>query len=164
MRATEGSAAISGDCFVAYAPRNDSKRMMEQNQNQNLFDDMNQPEMPLEKPEEEKMEMEQPALQPREAVSGKIDVNIQDATTKSDFKDLEISFNFEKIELIKKIVRDTENNLRRINCLLGEESPKIQEKIKIRTQFGKRPETGIQQQIGKAEPSKRTIQIDFKRK
>ncbi|SIO12762.1 hypothetical protein [Algoriphagus halophilus] len=40
----------------------------------------------------------------------------------------------------------------------------IQEKIKIRTQFGKRPEIGIHQQIGKAEPSKRTIQIDFKRK
>ncbi|WP_373400126.1 hypothetical protein V8V91_11245 [Algoriphagus halophilus] len=40
----------------------------------------------------------------------------------------------------------------------------IQEKIKIRTQFGKRPETSIDQQIGKAAPSKRTIQIDFKRK
>lgn len=40
----------------------------------------------------------------------------------------------------------------------------IQEKIKIRTQFGKRPETSIHQQIGKAEPSKRMIQIDFKRK
>lgn len=39
----------------------------------------------------------------------------------------------------------------------------IQEKIKIRTQFGKRPETTINQQIGKVEPSKRAIQIDFKR-
>jgi len=43
---------------------------------------------------------------------------------------LEISFNFEKIELIKKIVKETQDNLRRINCLLGEDAPKYEEKIK----------------------------------
>lgn len=106
--------------------------MMEQNQNQNLFGDMDQPTMPLPRAEEER-EMEEPALQPRETVEAtpeKLDINIEDATEKTEFKDLEISFNFEKIELIKKIVRDTENNLRRIRCILGEESPKMEEKIK----------------------------------
>jgi len=92
--------------------------MTEQNQNQNNLSEFNET-------------MEQPVLASHEDVADKIGIKIHDASAKTDLKDLEVSFNFEKIELIKKIVQETQNNLRRISCLLGEEMPKIiEDKIK----------------------------------
>jgi len=74
---------------------------------------------------------EEPALLAQETTMPEnLDLKIHDATAKTELKDLEISFNFEKIELIKQIVRETQNNLRRVNCILGEEMPKMEEKIK----------------------------------
>lgn len=99
--------------------------------------DMNQPAMPLPEADEKEemevaaMETEQPALLTQEtAMPENLEVKIHEATAKTELKDLEISFNFEKIELIKKIVQDMQNNLRRVSCLLGEEMPKMEEKIK----------------------------------
>jgi hypothetical protein len=91
--------------------------MTEQNQNQNNLNEFNEL-------------MEQPAALSYEDVAEKIGIKINDAPDKKDLKDLEISFNFEKIELIKKLVQETQNNLRRISCLLGEDTPQIEEKIK----------------------------------
>lgn len=85
-------------------------------------------------PEEKKEEVlaEEPALMTQETATmpENLDLKIHDATAKTELKDLEISFNFEKIELIKQIVRETQNNLRRVSCILGEEMPKMEEKIK----------------------------------
>ena len=78
----------------------------------------------------ESMEAAEPMAMPVEAVPLDITPKIYDEPAKTELKDLEISFNFEKIELIKKIVQETQNNLRRINCLLGEDAPKFEEKIK----------------------------------
>ena len=91
--------------------------MDEQNQNQINFPELNDL-------------MAEPALQTQEAMSTEIMPKIHEAVDKTELKDLEISFNFEKIELIKKIVQETQNNLRRISCLLGEDAPKFEEKIK----------------------------------
>ncbi|MFA5128471.1 MAG: hypothetical protein WC445_00735 [Patescibacteria group bacterium] len=71
-----------------------------------------------------------PAVVPIEGMPTEAMPKIYDAPAKTELKDLEISFNFEKIELIKKIVKETQDNLRRINCLLGEDAPKFEEKIK----------------------------------
>lgn len=112
-----------------YAPRNDSQCMDEQNQN-DLFQNIdglgeNQTDL-----RQETMEAAEPMAMPAEAVPLDIAPKIYDAPEKTELKDLEISFNFEKIELIKKIVKETQDNLRRINCLLGEDAPKFEEKIK----------------------------------
>lgn len=88
-------------------------------QNQNNFNELN-----------EIATGEQPAVVPHEIVSADQDFRAREAAAKTELKDLEISFNFEKIELIKKIVQETQNNLRRISCLLGEDAPKFEEKIK----------------------------------
>ena len=90
--------------------------MDEQNQNQINFSDLND-------------FTDQPMVMPAEVGSAEAMPEIHGAA-KTELKDLEISFNFEKIELIKKIVQETQNNLRRINCLLGEDAPKFEEKIK----------------------------------
>lgn len=73
---------------------------------------------------------EQPIVMPKDDINEKIGIKINEAGEKTELKDLEISFNFEKIELIKKILQETQSNLRRISCLLGEEIPKIEENIK----------------------------------
>ncbi|MBU1146566.1 hypothetical protein KKD80_03410, partial [Patescibacteria group bacterium] len=105
--------------------------MDEQNQNQNdLFGNIdglgeNQADLG-----QEVMETAEPMIMPTEAVPFDVTPKIYDAPAKTELKDLEISFNFEKIELIKKIVQETQNNLRRINCLLGEDAPKFEERIK----------------------------------
>lgn len=91
--------------------------MDEQNQNQINFPEFND-------------FAEQPEVMSQEAVSIDAMPKISKAADKTELKDLEISFNFEKIELIKKIVKETQNNLRRISCLLGEDAPKFEEKIK----------------------------------
>lgn len=91
--------------------------MDEQNQNQINFPELNDL-------------MEQPAVASIEGVPAGVMPKIHEAVDKTELKDLEISFNFEKIELIKKIVQETQNNLRRISCLLGEDAPKFEEKIK----------------------------------
>ncbi len=89
--------------------------MMDQNQNQN---------------DNTFIDLEQPIVAPQETASLGVIPKIHEAVDKTELKDLEISFNFEKIELIKKIVQETQNNLRRISCLLGEDAPKFEEKIK----------------------------------
>ena len=89
--------------------------MMDQNQNQN---------------DNTFMDLEQPIVAPQEAVPLDMIPKIHEGADKTELKDLEISFNFEKIELIKKIVQETQNNLRRISCLLGEDAPRFEEKIK----------------------------------
>ncbi len=107
--------------------------MLDQNQNQNLFEELNRNAAPpLEEKKEEEIPAEEPALMTQETVAlpENLDLKIHDATAKTELKDLEISFNFEKIELIKQIVRETQNGLRRVSCLLGEETPQIEEKIK----------------------------------
>lgn len=101
--------------------------MLEQNQNQNdLFGSVDN----LAENKNEMFDEAMPAVASIEAVSDEVTPKIYEAADKTELKDLEISFNFEKIELIKKIVQETQNNLRRISCLLGEDAPKFEEKIK----------------------------------
>jgi len=103
--------------------------MLGQNQN-DFFGSVNDPDENKKETFEGVMQMEEPAVAPVEAAPFEVTPKIYDAPAKTELKDLEISFNFEKIELIKKIVKETQDNLRRINCLLGEDAPKFEEKIK----------------------------------
>jgi hypothetical protein len=53
----------------------------------------------------------------------------------ADLKEIEVSLSLEKVELIKKIIQETQSNLKRISCFLGEEDGKgIVEKIEPRDQ------------------------------
>jgi hypothetical protein len=99
--------------------------MLEQNQN-DLFGSLND----VGENKNETFGEAMPAVAPIEGMPAEVMPKIYDAPAKTELKDLEISFNFEKIELIKKIVKETQDNLRRINCLLGEDAPKFEEKIK----------------------------------
>ncbi|MFA5413424.1 MAG: hypothetical protein WC348_02700 [Patescibacteria group bacterium] len=103
--------------------------MLGQNQN-DLFQNIDGPVENQTDSRQEMMESAEPMAMPAEAVPFEVTPKIYDAPAKTELKDLEISFNFEKIELIKKIVKETQDNLRRINCLLGEDAPKFEEKIK----------------------------------
>ena len=103
--------------------------MLGQNQN-DLFQNIDGPIENQTDLGQETMESAEPMAMPAEAVPFEVTPKIYDAPAKTELKDLEISFNFEKIELIKKIVKETQDNLRRINCLLGEDAPKFEEKIK----------------------------------
>ncbi len=96
--------------------------MLEKNQNSNNLNALNNDDI-----------MEQPAVISHEDTVKNFDVqvhNISDRADFTNFKDLEISFNFEKIELIKKLLEEVQNNLRRISFLLGEDTLEITEKIK----------------------------------
>ncbi len=98
---------------------------MDQNQN-DLFGSFND----VNENKNEVFNEAMPAVVPIEGIADEMMPKIYDVPAKTELKDLEISFNFEKIELIKKIVKETQDNLRRINCLLGEDAPKFEEKIK----------------------------------
>lgn len=99
--------------------------MLGQNQN-DFFGSLDN----LEETKNEVFDEAMPAIASIDAVSPEVTPKIHEAADKTELKDLEISFNFEKIELIKKIVQETQNNLRRISCLLGEDAPKFEEKVK----------------------------------
>lgn len=56
------------------------------------------------------------------------------AATKEELRDLEISFDFEKIELIKKLLIDIQNNITRVVCLLeGEDKVGLKKEELIKT-------------------------------
>jgi len=103
--------------------------MLGQNQN-DLFETLNDQDQNETEILNEAITIAQPAVASQESMPMDVIPKIHEAADKTELKDLEISFNFEKIELIKKIVQETQNNLRRISCLLGEDAPKFEEKIK----------------------------------
>lgn len=100
-------------------------------QNQNFFINFSNPQNSLtddslreaeEYIEEEKKEV---ALGASEELPSKKDIeNVEEA----NLKDIEVSLSLEKVELIKKIIQETQNNLRRISCFLGEDAKEVAEK------------------------------------
>lgn len=49
------------------------------------------------------------------------EIKVDHTIAKEELKDLEVSFSFEKIEMIKKLLVDIQNNVTRLICLLGGE-------------------------------------------
>ncbi|OGF20488.1 hypothetical protein A2316_01525 [Candidatus Falkowbacteria bacterium RIFOXYB2_FULL_38_15] len=86
-------------------------------QNQNFFINFNDPKN-LSNEDSGEVKEEKSVIDDKFFYEGE---EVSEKKEEVDLKDIEVSLSLDKVELIKKVIQETQNNLKRISYLLGEE-------------------------------------------